>query len=421
MNKDKVLDEIFNNDPLGLLNIKPKKSNTRTADERLLASFQEINEFIVNKKKEPEPNTTNIAEYQLYSRLKSLREDSQKVEQLKPYDTYNLFPEIDISQVNEPQAEYLSAGQAGNKPKEITSLDDIFGDDSLDILGGDDAGLFDFKHTPKDYERAQADFVARREPCKDFDKYEQKFRAVQKDLAAGKRKLIDFKQNNLQEKAFYVHNGVLFYLEKISISQKEHYKKNGTRVREDGRTRCIFENGTESNMLKRSVEKILYANGRVVTENMDKVNEDFIENFSSITDEDEEAGYIYVLKSKSTDERISNIQDLYKVGYSKTDVEERIKNADKEPTYLMAPVRIKGAWKCFNMNPQKLEQLLHNFFGNSCLEIDVFDEKGKRHTPREWFIAPFEVIEQAIELIINGKIVNYKYDNAFGSIVKKNK
>lgn len=412
MDKDNILDEIFNNDPLGLLNVNPKKSNTRTADERLLASFQGINDFIENYRKEPEPNPSNISEYQLYSRLKNLREDAQKVEQLKPYDTHNLLPEIEISQVNEPNAEY-------NKPKEISSLDDILGDDSLDILGGDDAGLFEFKHTPKDYERAQADFVARRKPCKDFDKYEQLLKDVQKDLAEGKRKLIDFKQDNLQEKAFYVHNGMLFYLEEIKISHKEHYKEDGTRVREDGRTRCIFENGTESNMLKRSVEKILYANGRVVTENIDKVNEGFIESFSTITEEDEEAGYIYVLKSKSMDERISSIQDLYKVGYSKTDVEERIKNAEKEPTYLMAPVRIKGAWKCFNMNPQKLEQLLHNFFGNSCLEIDVFDEKGKRHTPREWFIAPFEVIEQAIELVINRKIVNYKYDNENFTIIGK--
>lgn len=412
MDKDSILDEIFNNDPLGLLNVKPKKSNTRNADERLLASFQEINDFVANNSKEPEPNPSNISEYQLYSRLKSMRGDIEKVEQLKPHDIHNLLPEIEISQVNEPKAEY-------NKPKEISSLDDILGDDSLDILGGDDAGLFDFKHTPKDYERAQADFIARRKPCKDFDKYEQLLKDVQKDLSDGKRKLIDFKQDNLQEKAFYVHNGVLFYLEEINISHKEYYKEDGTRVREDGRTRCIFENGTESNMLKRSVEKILYANGRVVTENIDKVNEGFIESFSSITDEDEEVGYIYVLKSKSTDERVSSIQDLYKVGYSKTDVEERIKNAEKEPTYLMAPVRIKGAWKCYNMNPQKLEQLLHNFFGNSCLEIDVFDEKGKRHTPREWFIAPFEVIEQAIELIINGKIVNYKYDNENFTIVGK--
>ncbi|GAF05570.1 GIY-YIG nuclease family protein [Saccharicrinis fermentans] len=410
MDKDSILDEIFSNDPLGLLNVKPKKSNARTADERLLANFQEINDFVKNNSKEPEPNPSNISEYQLYSRLKSLREDLEKVELLKLHDTYNLLPDVAINQVNESQGEY-------NKPKEINSIEDLFGDDSLNILGGDDAGLFDFKHTPKDYERAHADFIARRKTCKDFGKYEQLLKDVQKDLAEGKRKLIDFKQDNLQEMAFYVHNGVLFYLEKINISHKEHYKEDGTRVREDGRTRCIFENGTESNMLKRSVEKILYANGRVVTENIDKVNEGFLESFSTITEEDEEAGYIYVLMSKSTDERISAIQELFKVGYSKTDVEERIKNAEKEPTYLMAPVRIKGAWKCFNMNPQKLEQLLHNFFGNSCLEIDVFDEKGKRHTPREWFIAPFEVIEQAIELIINGKIVKYRYDEENGVIV----
>jgi len=412
MDKDKTLDDIFNNDPLGLLNAKPKKSNVQTADERLLASFQEINDFIENNGKEPTANPSNISEFQLYYRLKSLREDLQKIEQLKPHDINNLLPEIATNQVNEPQKEY-------KKTRDITSLDDILGDDFSGILDGDDIGLFEFKHTPKDYERARADFVARRKPCKDFDKYEQLLKNVQKDLVDGKRKLIDFKLNKLQEKAYYVHNGVLFYLEKIKISHKEHYKKDGTRVREDGRTRCIFENGTESNMLKRSVEKILYANGRVVTENIEKVNEGFIENFSTITDEDEEAGYIYILESKSIDKRISAIHDLYKIGYSKTDVEERIKNADKEPTYLMAPVRIKGAWKCFNMNPQKLEQLLHNFFGNSCLEIDVFDEKGKRHTPREWFIAAFEIIEQAIELIINGKIVNYKFDAENMAIIEK--
>jgi len=415
MDKDSILDEIFNNDPLGLLNVKPKASNARTADERLLASFQEINDFVEsNDGKEPEPNMSNISEYQLYSRLKNLREDIEKVEQLKPHDINNLLPAIAIDEVNEPPEEY-------HKPKEINSIDDLLGDDSLDILGGDDAGLFDFKHTPKDYERAQADFVARRKPCKNFEEYERLFKEVQKDLASGKRKLIDFKETLLKEGNFYVNNGIVLYLESIDKEAREwsrgENEQNRLRKFEDGRTRTIFENGTESNMYFRSLAKALIMNGRVVTQNIDKVNEGFIENFSSITEEDEEAGYIYVLKSKSTDERITLTQNLYKVGYSKTEVEERIKNAEKEPTYLMAPVRIKGAWKCFNMNPQKLEQLLHNFFGNSCLEIDVFDEKGKRHTPREWFIAPFEVIEQAIELIINGKIVKYRYDEENGVIV----
>lgn len=397
--KDKILDEIFNSDPLGLLKVLPKSSPARNADERLLASFQEIVDFYEkNNNQEPTPNPSNIAEYQLYSRLKNLRESEEKILALASVDKYNLLQSV---------------------KQEINSIDDIFSDNTFDLLNTDSEGLFDFKHTPKEYERASAEFVARRKPCKDFKKYEPLFKEIQKDLANKKRKLIDFAQRNLVEGSYYVHNGVLFLLENINITQKEHYKPDGTRVREDGRTRCIFENGTESNMLKRSVEKILYANGKVVTENIDKVNEGFIENFSAITEEDEEAGYIYVLKSRSTDNRITSIQNLFKIGYSKTEVTERIKNAEKEPTYLMAPVDYIAGWKCYNMNPQKFEQLIHNFFGNSCLEIDVFDEKGKRYTPREWFIAPIEVIEQTIELIINGKVINYKYDAENMTIIKR--
>ncbi len=416
MDKDKVLDDIFNNDPLGLLNFKPKNSHGQTADERLLVSFLEINDFFANNRKEPEPNPKNISEFQLYSRLKNLREDETKIKLLKEHDIHSLLPQIELNQVNEPQAHY-------GKAKEINTIDDLLSDDSLDILGGNSEGLFDFKHTPKDYERAQADFVARRKTCKDFDKYEPLFKEVQKDLANGKRKLIEFKETLLKKGNFYVNNGILLYLESIDYEARKWSRgeKEQNRIRkfDDGRTRTIFENGTESNMYFRSLGKALIMNGRAVTQNISKVNEDFIEKFSNITNEDEEAGYIYVLKSKSKDERITSIQNLFKIGYSKTDIEERIKNADKEPTYLMAAVRIQGAWKCFNMNPQKLEQLLHNFFGNSCLELDVFDKKGKRHTPREWFIAPIEVIEQAIELIINGKIINYKFDTENMTIFKK--
>jgi len=397
--KDKILDEIFKSDSLGLLKVLPKSSPARNADERLLASFQEIVDFYEkNNNQEPTPNPSNIAEYQLYSRLKNLRESEEKILALASVDKYNLLQSV---------------------KQEINSIDDIFSDNTFDLLNTDSEGLFDFKHTPKEYERASAEFVARRKPCKDFKKYEPLFKEIQKDLANKKRKLIDFAQRNLVEGSYYVHNGILFLLENINITQKEHYKPDGTRVREDGRTRCIFENGTESNMLKRSVEKILYANGKVVTENIDKVNEGFIENFSAITEEDEEAGYIYVLKSRSTDIRITSIQNLFKIGYSKTEVTERIKNAEKEPTYLMVPVDYIAGWKCYNMNPQKFEQLIHNFFGNSCLEIDVFDEKGKRYTPREWFIAPIEVIEQTIELIINGKVINYKYDAENMTIIKR--
>jgi len=412
MDKNQVLDDIFNNDPLGLLHFKPKNSNIKTADERLLESFQEINDFIGSNGKEPEPNPGNISEFQLYSRLKNLKIDGEKIKMLKEHDLHDLLPAVESDQVSESQGDY-------GKPKEINSIDDIFNDDSLDVLDDDSEGLFDFKHTPKDLERANADFVARRKSCKDFEKYEPIFQQVQKDLASGKRKLIEFKEDNLREGDFYVHNGILMLLERIDISQEEQAFNSGKRVRKDGRTKCVFENGTESNMLYRSLAKILYVNGRVVTQNMEQVNEGFIETFSNITNEDEESGYIYVLRSNSKDERIASIKNLFKIGYSKMEVEERIKNAEKEPTYLMAPVTIQGAWKCFNMNPHKLEQLLHNFFGSSCLELDVFDEKGKKHSPREWFIAPLEVIEQAIELIINGKIVKYEFDAGEMTIVSR--
>jgi hypothetical protein len=416
MDKDQVLDDIFNDDPLGLLNFKPKNSNIRTADERLVASFEEINVFVETNGREPKANPGSIAEFQLYSRLKNLKEDETKIGLLKAHDVHKLLPALVSHEVNEPQSAY-------KKLKEINSIDDLLGDDLLDILGGDSEGLFDFKHTPKDAERTQADFVARRKPCKDFEKYEAKLIAVQQDLADGKRKLIDFKETLLKEGNFYVNNGILLYLESIDYEHREwsrgENEQNRIRKFDDGRTRTIFENGTESNMYFRSLAKALIMNGRAVTQDISKVNENFLENFSNITTDDEEAGYIYVLKSKSSDQRVSSMQNLFKIGYSRTEVEDRIKNAEKEPTYLMAPVSIQGAWKCFNMNPQKLEQLLHNFFGNSCLELDVFDAKGKRHTPREWFIAPIEVIEQAIYHIISGDIIDYKYDVASQEILDR--
>ena len=397
--KDKILDDIFSNDPLGLLNVKLKTSNVKTADERLSNSFEEINDFITKNDREPAPNPSNISEYQLYSRLKNLREDEGKMLALEPQDKYGLL---------------------NIEKKEINSIDDIFNDDILGMFDdGDAQSLFEFKHTPREIARAEADFVARRKPCKNFKDYESIFKSVQADLSDGKRKLVEFKQGNLREGAYYIHRGILFLLEKIDISKKEHYREDGTRVRTDGRTRCIFENGTESNMLMRSVEKILYTHGKVVTENADSVTEEFYESFTDITEEDKEAGYIYVLSSKSTDAKIKEINNLYKIGYSTAPVANRIKNAEKEPTYLMAPVHIEAEYKTFNMNTQKFEQLLHNFFGASCLNIDIYDDKLRRHMPQEWFIVPLDVIDRAIELIITEQIFKYRYDKDLEEIILK--
>ena len=377
MDKDEVLDEIFNSDPMGLLDVKPKLSSILSADERLTGSFQEINEFFEMHNREPQPNIENISEYQLYSRLKSLRENEDKMMVCEPLDKYGLLK---------------------TEKKEIKSIDDIFGDDSLDILDGDSEGLFVFKHTPK--ETTMPDYIASRKPCKDFDKFESLFIQCQSDLVNKKRRLYPFKnEQQISKDHFFVLKGILLYVAQVGKKFNEKGKVNA-------RLRCIFDNGTESDMLLRSLSAELYKNGRRVAENEDKL----LGGLRVISDEDNETGFIYVLKSLSSDPKIQDIPNLYKIGYSNIPIEERIKNAEQEPTYFMAPVRIVSTFQCYNLNPQKFEQLVHNFFGKTCLNFDIFDVKGNRHTPREWFIVPLETIEEAIEFIISGEIVDYRYD-----------
>lgn len=396
--KEKMLNEIFNDDPLGLLNIKASNSPVVNEDQRLVSTFEEINTFFEANKKEPE-QSSNINERSLYARLKGIRSSPDKIEMLLKYDRFSLL--------------------ATNKlPKVISSIDDILEDDIFGIFETkDEDNLFDLKHVKTqdevEKERESTDFVARRKPCKDFDKYEPLFKKVQQDLKDGKRTMVKFNEQNMQEKTYFVLNGMLVYLEKIHEISKDKNSKY------DGRIYCIFENGTESNMLYRSLGKGLYENGYAVSHSSDSDESTLIKNANLITDEDKEAGFIYILKSKSTKQEIREIQHLYKIGYSTTPVKDRIKNALIEPTYLMAEVEIIAEYQTFNMNTQKFEQLLHNFFGRACVELDVFDNKGKRHTPQEWFIAPIHIIDQAIDLIVSGEIINFRYNFENERIIEK--
>ena len=67
--------------------------------------------------------------------------------------------------------------------------------------------------------------------------------------------------------------------------------------------------------------------------------------------------------------------------------------------------------ECYNMNPQKFENIIHIFFGKFCINLDIFDKDGRRHSPREWFSVPFEAIEQAIDMIVEGNILGHEYNN----------
>ena len=417
MDYKKKFADILKDDPLGLIGeVKPKATTEHNEDSRLVASFEEINAFY--KQHQRIPQQGNVQESSLFFRLKGIQEQSDKVKALKKYDCYNLLTtETDYtiitlpttSVATEPRAEQLIHPKPA--PEAINSIEDIFANDELGLFEEVDNGIFNLKHVKKEEDRAAADFIARRKPCKNFDQYETLFQACQADLKTGKRKLVKFKENQLQEGAFFTVKGVLCYLAQIKKISKD---KNG---KIDGRTLTIFENGTQSNMRLRSLGKAVFDDGWGVTYPDEASNKKLVKNVNAINESDTPTGFIYVLRSKSKVPQIASINNLYKIGYSSMPVEQRIKNAAKEPTYLMAPVHILNTYEVFNIPPNKLEHLLHRFFGRACLDVHLEDGTGKIYRPREWFVAPLEVIEQAVAFIINGEIVKWRYDVDRGEIV----
>ncbi len=171
-------------------------------------------------------------------------------------------------------------------------------------------------------------------------------------------------------------------------------------------------------MLLRSLAAALWKdeNSRYI---IDALQPELFTETENITSEDEATGYINVLKSLSEDPRIREIENLYKVGFSSHPLDQRIRNAEQEPTYLMADVLVVTKFETFNLNPQKMELLLHTFFGKACLNLDVYDKGGKRHSPREWFVVPLNIIETVVRLVISGEIVHYRYDHERQEIVEK--
>ena len=189
----------------------------------------------------------------------------------------------------------------------------------------------------------------------------------------------------------------------------ERVVKNG---KWNARLRCIFENGTESDMLLRSLASELYKDGRRVTLLDDKLMNEML-----VTDDDKATGYIYVLRSLSQHPDIKAIPNLYKIGLARQSIETRIQNAANEPTYLMAAVALVSTFQCYNVNLPKLENLLHRFFDPAAAKIQVTDAQGNYHTPKEWFSIPLATIETAVRLLISGEIVNYTYNPSTGQIL----
>lgn len=395
------LDDIFEDDAFGLLNAKEQSAAPKTDEDRLIDSFEEINTFFERNNREP--GMSSMSEYNLHARLKGFRADDGKKRVLKPFDRFNLL---------------------GHAEPEIKSLEEILNDDNLGLLDTDgDTSIFEFKYTTRHAPRAETDFVAQRQPMKEeeFAPYEQMFRQVHRELKEGKRKFSDFVniEKNLAVSNFYLLDGMLLFLESADLKQEVRKLRSGDRERIDGRTVTIFENGTCSNMLFRSLGKAIQKDGKLVTVPDEQAAGIFENEVKSLSEADVETGWIYILKSKTTNPQIAALPNLYKIGFSKTKVEERIKNALSEATYLFSEVEVVATYRCYNTHTKHLENLLHRFFAAACINVDIFDKTGQRYTPREWFSVSLPQIDQAIQLMFSGEIVNYRFDVHEGIIATR--
>ena len=387
--------KLFENDPYNLLDVKISINPTE-GDKRLTDSFFEIKKFYKKNRREPKLSN-DISERRLAVRLEEIKKDLEKKKLLKKYDEFNLLGDV----------------------KEIKNIQDILENDFLGILDiKEEEELFDIKHFQPDRERA--DFVARRKPCKDFHKYEPLFKKIHKDLKDGKRKILTFKEQDLKEGSFFILSGIIVYLESVDLKSRTFKDKSqGERKRQDNRIRCIFENERESNMYFRSLQKLLYNDGKYISESNDEALEMFDKNLASVTKDDKLTGHIYVLKSLSENPKIKNIPNLYKIGFCTTDVKERIKNAKNDPTFLNNEVQIILDTEIYNYPPNKIEEIVQNFFSSRKLDIDIADKKGFLVKPKEWFIVPINIISKAVDLLSRGELSNYQFEDKSNSIKQK--
>ena len=385
INWEKELEAIFN-DPLLADVTAPRKR--ATSSDRLIAGFQEILAFHEANGRLPEDTPEEAS---LFHKWTGLLKSEKKIERCRPFDDLGILPQS-VQTVEEPQAEYH------REQTEEEQLEAILNDPLLaDIEDGADLGLFDVPEYMRQRleARKEAEYIGKRRPCEDFDKYTDGFKEIQQGLKSGKYKLVKFSEPNLKVGRYFVEQGIIGYL----AAFEQEAKNNLNRV--DGRTRVIYENGSEADIKFRTITKNLSVDGYSIMDCSEMSPEDFEQCFT-LTDKDVESGTIYVLRSKSSRPEITAIKDLYKIGFTVTSVESRIANAKNEPTYLCADVEVVATWKVYNVKSSTFEALIHKLFAPVQLQVTV-----DGHRPQEWFIIPFKVIEEAINAIISGKSIEY--------------
>ena len=173
----------------------------------------------------------------------------------------------------------------------------------------------------------------------------------------------------IEKGRFFIVGGQKAY---VADMRRNHYHK--PRAHRCARLRVIFDNGTQSNMLMRSLQRAMNkdeAARRITDPTAGPL-------FSDQTiDGDEASGTIYVLRSKSDHPLVAENRDLVqKIGVTNMSVEKRIAGAQLQPTFLMANVEIVATYELYNINRTKLENLIHRIFEPARLDIEIIDRKN---------------------------------------------
>ncbi len=361
--------------------------------ERIIAGFEEIERFVAEYDRLPQHGSDRDIFERLYAvRLDRLRESPECREVLKSLDKRGLL-DADDQDTNINQ----SSDIADISDAELLAAFVVESDPAQDIT--------QLTYVRSRQEIKAAEEIAQRNPCHDFEQFKPIFDQVQHQLKIGDRQTIKYQDNAT------INLGDLFILD----GQKAIVAEMGESFISDyglpnSRLRVVYDNGTESDLLLRSLQRALNkdkTSRRITTPDLGPL---FL---STEAADDLPTGYIYLLRSQSDHPFIiENRSVIHKIGATSGDVKKRIANAKKDPTYLLADVEIARTFKLANINPKKLEALLHKFFDSARLELALPDRFGIPVQPREWFLVPIETIEAVIEKIKEGTLDQFQYDPA---------
>jgi len=376
--------------------MEAKKAVTRTPrEERIIAGFEEIERFVEQHGRLPQHGEDRDIFERLYAvRLDKIRGSAECRAVLEGLDAKGLLTTAPLI--------------AGGVPED---LDDEALLAELGVEAGGERDITRLTHVKRRSERQAAEEVAQKKPCKDFDRFKPLFLKVQEELKAGIRVTGRFKENaGVQQGEFFILGGQIVHVAEVG---KELRAPNGET---DARLRLIYDNGTESNLLRRSLQRALYKDeaGRRISDN--NIGPLF---GSEANEEDITSGTIYVLRSLSDNPLIKrHMELLHKIGVTGNDMERRIANARHDATFLLADVEIVATYKLTQINRVKLENLLHRFFEPARLAFEIKDRFGKPVVPREWFLVPLAVIDEVVQLIREGRLADFRYDREQARVVE---